>query len=200
MNTISQPKDREKSNWKDYWINTELVPSKREDKQLPFLIETLKKELDINKIETVLEVGVGYGRVAKAILDTFPNIEEYHGIDISDNAMEQCWENLKGYEAFYGPAPRDFEEYELPGFLFDLVISVETMSAIPENISVQPWIDKMCSLSKKYVVNLDYIKTTHPIFNNGHNYVMHYTYIDDVEFQSIDTPNPDESIFFCIVK
>ena len=159
--------------WKQYWKDTELVPSTREDKQLPFLINKLKEELDINKIETVLEVGVGYGRIAKAILDTFPNISEYHGLDISENAWNQCVEYLKGYENFYAPAWQDFDDYKFPGW-FDLVISVETMSCVPENISIDRWIKKMCNLSKKYVVNLDYVNTTHPIFNNGHDYKHAY--------------------------
>lgn len=176
LNTTDQSRNKGKSkDWKEYWKNTELVPSKREDKQLPWLIDTLKKELDINKIETVLEVGVGYGRVAKAILDTFPKIEDYHGVDISERAWNQSCEYLKGYEQFYAPPWEDFIELDYTG-LYDLVISVETMSCVPESEewTIQMWIDKMCSLSKKYVVNLDYVKTTHPIFNNGHMYNRAY--------------------------
>jgi len=202
LTTSSQ--QRNKNDWKQYWIDTELVPSTREDKQLPFIIETLKKELDITKIETVLEVGVGYGRVAKAILDTFPRIYQYYGIDISKSAIlkskEYCAE--KWYEYASGPFMPfvgDFETEEL-GFLCDLVISVETMSAIPSGAegekTVQKWIQKMCSLSKKYVCNLDYINTTHQILNNAHDYMMAYSF-DVSEF---DTPNNNEKLFICRVK
>jgi len=184
-------------NWKEYWKNTELVPSSREDKQLPFLIATLKKELDISKIETVLEVGVGYGRVAKAILEEFPNVEAYTGIDISQQATDKSREYVTSIS--YGAINSDFEDVEIEGY-WDLVISVETLSAIPEDISVQPWIDKMVSLSKKYVVNLDYTTTTHPIFNNGHDYYSAY-HKHETRTRMFFLPDKfGEELFICWVK
>lgn len=194
--------------WKQYWIDTELVPSKREDKQLPFLINKLKEELDINKIETILEVGVGYGRVAKAILDTFPNILYYDGIDISIKALQESRYYLRKYVGLndislgYKAINVDFENMDMDSIKpFDLVISVETMSTVPENIDICNWIDKMVSLSKKYVVNLDYTKTTHTIFNNGHAYETCYGINDSVKrFEIIPTPNENEKLFICRVK
>ena len=175
-------------NYKEYWKNTELVPSSRPDTQLPFLIKTLKEEIDINKIETVLDVGVGYGRVAKAILEEFPEIIEYSGIDISEFAIKQSVNNLRKYWAYEGQDKQDiytwytqdFETYEL-GSLYDLVISVETMSVVPDWGTVCNWMDKMVSLSKKYIVNLEYINTTNQINNIGHDYKLYYDHHSKVD-------------------
>lgn len=202
----TESKSYNKDNYKDYWKKTELVPSSREDKQLPFLIETLKKELDINKIETVLEVGVGYGRVAKAIIDNFTRLKIYEGIDISESALNQSASYLDDYDNIISSKPLyfytegDFEEIDIQ-HLYDLVISVETMSTIPANIDCCHWIDKMISLSKKYVVNLDYIETTHPIFNNGHAYETCYGINNNVQkFEIIPTLNTNEKLYICRVK
>lgn len=209
MTNVSQERNNwnfsHNEKWKQYWIDTELVPSTKEDKQLPFLINKLKEELDINKIETVLEVGVGYGRVAKAILETLPNLIRYDGMDISNKALQESRYYLRkhiglndlgmGYRAILG----DFEnDIPIPNF-YDLVISVETMSTVPESISIEHWIEKMCKLSKKYVVNLDYWKTTNNISNNGHDYLEAYgkCYCYPNEYE---TPNPHELLYIGRVK
>ncbi len=174
--------------YKEYWKNTELVPSSKPDTQLPFLIKTLKEGLDISKIESVLEVGVGYGRVAKAILDEFPVVDLYDGLDISEYALNQSVEYLGEHIVLnkhigYCPYPADdFLEAAIPE-MYDLVISVETMSVIPDEETVRKWIDKMCKLSKKYVVNLDYSRTTDPITNIKHNY--HEIYEDRYECNEV---------------
>jgi SAM-dependent methyltransferase len=192
------------TNYKQFWLQTELVPSKKEDKQLPFLIDILKEELDMDKVETVLEVGVGYGRVAKAILDTFPHIGLYDGLDISESALKQSEKYLKEYledgHVGYCPYPEgDFLDLPIHE-LYDLVISVETMSVVPESISIQPWIDKMISASKKYVVNLDYTTTTHPIFNNGHDYYSAY-HEHEVTTKMWFTPDSlNSKLFICRVE
>jgi SAM-dependent methyltransferase len=190
-------------NYKEVWLNTNLRPSKNDNGQLEHLIKTLKEKLTFDRIETVLEVGVGYGRVAKAILDTFPNIETYVGTDISDNAWNQCCEYLKDYSNFYAPAPRDFEEAPIP-VLYDLVISVDTMSVLPTGYNIQPWIDKMCKLSKKYVVNLDYKMNVYSdiLINNPHNYAKCYKDNKDVYALGVfDVPDrPTQEIFIAYIK
>jgi hypothetical protein len=69
---------------------------------------------------------------------------------------------------------------------YDLVISAEVMTSIPkqDDTRVGYFIDKMCSMSKKYVVNIDWFwdkergerKPQRPIYaiNNYHEYDHHY--------------------------
>ena len=171
--------------WKERWRNNaRLIPSKQEDKQLPFLINALRDNIDISKVETVLEVGIGYGRIAKVLFDLFPNLQRYHGVDISWNAIRQSIEELRkvwkwspDVKSVYSWDTIDFEEFESDRY-YDLVISVETMSCIPEYIDIQPWIDKMCLLSKEYVVNLDYIQTLNTLHSNKHDYFTAYNMVN----------------------
>lgn len=196
--------EQQTNDYKQFWKDTELVPNSLPDTQLPLLIETLKKELDFGKIETVLEVGVGYGRVAKALLDDPDNvINLYDGVDISEKAINQSEEYLKEHmigsytHQGYCPYPsEDFETCPIPE-IYDMVISVETMSVVPHDI--RPWIDKMISLSKKYVVNLDFTRGNDTITNNPpHKYWLPYTCATIekklVNWEEIRIPN-NESIF-----
>lgn len=154
-----------------YWTNTNIVPRENENKhQLPNLISILKSYCDINKIESILEVGVGYGRVAKEILDNFPNIQIYIGLDMNKDVNKSS--EYVGYPD-YVPAEMDFEKDSRLHRLFDMVISVETMSVVPHDVT--SWIAKMISYSKKYVVNLDYA-TAPDSFSKvpPHPYYDHY--------------------------
>ena len=202
--------------WKEFWLDMELTFSQKEDTQTPFLIDTLNRELDFNKISTVLEVGIGYGRVAKEILEIPDNvIDLYDGVDISELAIKQSEIYLDdhvtktkkgkrkndhtGYDFMVG----DFEELGICES-YDLVISAETMSILPSNYNVQKWIDLMVRMSKKYVVNLDYHEWSNStvVFNNGRDYLKLYQDNDSIfradDFKIPDYPN--EKIYICRVK
>jgi SAM-dependent methyltransferase len=180
--------------YKDYWRNANLVPSKAEDKQLPLLIDTLKKEPNMDTVASVLEVGVGYGRIAKAIIDTFPDISLYHGMDISSSAN-----NLRHYRAYIGEVC-DFDStlyWDNP--VFDLVISVETLSIVP--IDVSGWINKMISLSKKYCINVDFTRGNDTITGlPPKDYSGYYNSNPNVlDCKEIEFPN-NESAFIVRVR
>lgn len=199
---IRTPENQEEysKDYKKFWLNIGLKPNEnREDTQLSFLLETLEKEIDTKKVETVLEIGVGYGRIAKGILDAFPKIGTYIGIDLSVRAMEECFEYLKGYDNFSGTAPLDFEEHNAGEVFFDMVISVETMSCLPAGYNVHKWINKMVSLSKKYVINLDYTQDGGYIFDNPHDYTHLYKSNKDVRaLGNVDVG--DQSIFIAYIR
>lgn len=203
-----------KDNYKYYWSIMELVPSEKEDTQLPFLIRTLKEQLDIDKIETVLEVGIGYGRVAKGILDNFPNINLYDGVDISELAIEESDIFLDDYVTKTKKGKRanthtgychmvgDFETLHIPE-LYDLVISCATLSVLPTDKQAQTWLDKMISLSKKYVVNLDYHEDSDSnlVFNNARNYPELYGSFGISSLKTFTIPDyPNEKLYITRVK
>lgn len=54
------------------------------DRQGALTSQVIIKELDLSEKDVVLEVGVGVGRLAKAIA---PLVREYHGMDISANMI-----------------------------------------------------------------------------------------------------------------
>lgn len=180
----------------------ELSPSKAEDTQTPFIIETLSKEIDINKVETVLDVGVGFGRIALGILETFPNVNLYDGIDFSELAIKQSEAFLDNYivktkkgkranvHQGYCYMVEDFEEANIPE-LYDLVISCQTLSTIPDEEVVEKWVKKMVSLSKKYVVNVDYHhkSDSNIVFNIGRDYGFYYTSNLIWTFNEYNIPN-----------
>jgi SAM-dependent methyltransferase len=179
--------NRASQRWKEYWLNADVVPSQREDTQIKYLMGILEKELDLESINNILEVGVGYGRVAEALLNYFHMRHfiqpKYIGLDISYETLKRSdqYIAIKVPGSNYNKCHADFEaeKIKLTG-KFDLVISVETMSVVPYDVEF--WIDKMVSLSNKYVVNLDFRNDNdvltncppHPyeVYYNGNNRVV----------------------------
>lgn len=196
-----------KENYKWYWQNMELVPSQREDTQIDFIIKTLQEQIDISKVETVLDVGVGFGRVARPILDTFPVIDHYDGIDFSELAIKQSESFLDDHSSIsggpYDAIPGDFEELGIAES-YDLVISALTLSTLPTDEQAQKWLSKMASLSKKYVVNVDYHEDSDSniVFNIGRNYFGLYKHTRNViEIKQFDIPNyKNVRMYICRVK
>jgi len=184
-----------------------VVPSQREDTQIEYLMVTLERELDLDSIDNILEVGVGYGRVAKALLSYF-RIHHlirpaYTGLDISYETLKQSekYLELKAVGSNYFKCHADFEAENI-GLTkkFDLVISVETMSVVPYDVEF--WIDKMVSLSNKYVVNLDF-RSSNDVLTNcpPHPYEIYYNGNDRVvKLDRFRTPSrPAEEIFIARV-
>jgi len=124
---------------------TNPLTKKGQDKEESKLVEYLKN-IEFN---TVFEFGCGFGRVAKLIIDNF-NINEYVGVDISlgqiNNAKKQGLDKAK----FYHSAILDFSTEKK----FDLVIGTGVAMHIPEK-QIIPTIQKLISLSKKHIINID---------------------------------------------
>jgi SAM-dependent methyltransferase len=159
-------------------------------------VNVMKKELDINKIENVLEIGCGFGRISKVMIELLPSLKNYEAIDLSKEMIEQ-WKSyckLRESEGAFIAYVADFEDKEERFGLYDLVLSVEVMTSIPSGIQgeyrVKKFIDRMIDHSKKYVVNQDWfnapnrqeqleskrkqMKSFYDI-NQYHDYDLHYS-------------------------
>ena len=156
------------------------------------------KMIDRRKVETVLDVGCGFGRMTNIIITSrlFPNVKRIVAVDISEGMLKEARRTIftKAQNKIVRLVCADFEEYDFDTFLnrvglpafYDLVISSEVMTSIPkvEEDRVRQFIAKMCWLSKKYVVNVDWYwdkergerKPQAPVFviNNYHWYNDHY--------------------------
>jgi hypothetical protein len=159
-------------------------------------------------------VGIGYGRIAKEILEIPDNvIDLYDGVDISELAIKQSeiylddhvTKTKKGKRANshtgYCYMIGDFEELGICES-YDLVISVETLSALPTDERAKKWIDLMIKRSKKYVVNLDHLTDSSVVLYNGRNYW--HMYMDHPSVYTVnefDIPDyKNEKIYITRVK
>jgi SAM-dependent methyltransferase len=172
-------------------------------------LDIIKEELDLSKLETVLDIGVGYGRLAKIILDNTHSIKQYDGIDISQIQLDRSIDYVRyayGESARYFAYRFDFDDIKVENWIkYDLVISTEVMTCFP--FDVKPWIDKMISLSKKYVLNLDHYTVPREkslednILRNWHFYPGDYTSNKDiVNLKGIKIPEYSQTLFVGRVK
>lgn len=132
-----------------------------------------KKLLEyLSKLEfkTVLEVGCGFGRITKLLLENF-EIDEYHATEYSPNLVEQTKMNVYKFKNinFTAGMIQDLEIEKK----YDLVLGVEVLMHIkPEEVLKA--IQKLVSFSKKHIVNVDWYDEPKPKIHARHNFVHDY--------------------------
>ena len=107
-------------------------------------------KMELNKDKSVLEIGVGTGRLAVRVA---PLCGEFYGVDISSKTIERAKENLAEFENVR-LACADFLSYEF-GRTFDVVYSSLTFMHIKEK---QKAINKVAALLKddgRFVLSID---------------------------------------------
>ena len=107
-------------------------------------------KMELNKNKSVLEIGVGTGRLAVRIA---PLCGEFYGVDISSKTIERTKENLAEFE-YVRLSCADFLSYEFDG-TFDVVYSSLTFMHIEDK---QKAINKVAALLKdsgKFVLSID---------------------------------------------
>ena len=113
-------------------------------------------------IESVLELGCGFGRITKLLLTKFPNIKEYLAVDLLPHQLENakkyvCSNNYK--ITFF---LSDIQTLNTNNKKYDLVIISEVLlHIIPAEID--SIIKKIISLSNKHSVNIDWYEDNLPL-------------------------------------
>lgn len=140
----------------------------------------------ISKLDfsTVLEVGCGFGRMTKLVLNEFPNIVNYDAIDISKHQIENAKKHVQSDKVkFQQSTIQDFK----PQKKYDIVFSTYVLMHVkPDEIS--PVITKLVGLSNKFVINVDWYQEPKPIIHEGHNFVHDYEklYQTNPEVETVD--------------
>jgi trans-aconitate methyltransferase len=136
------------------------------------LIEYLK---NISAFSSVIEIGCGFGRITKLLLSHFPDIEEYLAVDISLHQIK----NAKEYVKQAGKRNTDLQFIVSDVRLleisrrYDLLLASEVfMHILP--LDIDAVMRKLCGLSSKHVVNIDWYEEKTPKKVASHNFIHEY--------------------------
>lgn len=130
------------------------------------------------EFKSVIEVGCGFGRITKLMLENFPSITEYDALDILqdqiDNARKYLGALINKVNNFY---VTDIMSMDSKGKKYDLVLICEVLLHIPHS-DIQQILDRCISWSRKHVINIDWYedKPTQPEMENNclHQYAGLY--------------------------
>lgn len=128
-----------------------------------------------DEIKTVLEVGSGYGRITKFMLESYPKIECYHAIDLSPFKTTKAIEYvpLSKYPTLKITTFDFNNSASLGQYTFDLVLCTEVlMHQLPSEI--KNWIKQMSVLSHRYILNIDWYESKPPDIIASHNFIHDY--------------------------
>ena len=122
-------------------------------------------KLRLLKIDTVLEVGCGFGRLAPFIIDS-EAAKEYHGIDISEKILECHKEYMKDYPKKDHVHMQKASARKMPfsDNSMDCVISSETLSYM-NRTKAEHCLREMIRVASKYVVLIERF-----VYNEEHPY------------------------------
>ena len=107
--------------------------------------------LTLDDTKSVLEIGVGTGRLALRIA---PRCKEFYGIDISPKTIKKAQENLRAFDNVT-LLPGDIEEYP-----FDVVYSSLTFMHIKNKKAVIDKISHLLTQGGRFVLSVDKSQNT----------------------------------------
>ena len=137
--------------------------------------EKLLEVLDTLQFKSVLEVGVGFGRIAKLIMDNYDfAVRSYLGIDISSDQIAQAKRILKKEIASHKAKLEIWDFFTMQDSAkYDLVICAEVLMHIEPEF-VQFFLDKLIGLSSAHVVTIDYYPEIAPRYLADFNFIHDY--------------------------
>ena len=106
--------------------------------------------LQLTKEKSVLEIGVGTGRLA---VRTAPNCREFFGIDLSPKTVKRAKENLKK-QTNVTLICGDFMSYEF-GRKFDVIYSSLTFMHIKDKQAAINKVKTLLNISGRFVISID---------------------------------------------
>jgi SAM-dependent methyltransferase len=141
-------------------------------------------------IDTVFEIGCGYGRITKFMLESYPNIRKYDAVDVSNIKVNAAREYIPVFSPHYQnkvkiwndnfAAPRvindRLEEQRRNNGGYSLVLTTQClMHQLPADIDY--WVKKIGTLSKKYIFTLDWFEEREPDNVAAWNFIHNYDHI-----------------------
>ena len=126
--------------------------------------------------KSVLELGCGFGRITKLLLTTYSNINEYLAVDISPDQIENA-KTLLSSTTLPNELKLDFLVSDIQSLKldkeYDLVILSEVLLHILPS-DIDSIIKKLITLSKKYIINIDWYEDHPPRIQARHNFIHQY--------------------------
>ena len=129
--------------------------------------------------ENFLDVGCGFGRVARLIGERATGF----GLDLSLDQLRRA----KGFAGGHGWARGDAESLPFRDAVFDLVLATEVLMHVPPE-NVRSALGEMVRVARRHVVNLDWYapNTEMTELNWSHDYAAAYALLDvPVQMQRI---------------
>lgn len=160
---------------KEYWLNRgkvyrkQYIHNKQMKLQEKMLIDYLKT---LSAFHTVLEVGCGFGRITKLVLENFPHVTEYLAIDLSPDQVEAAKQYVGGVHADLKFMVLEIQSLDIGKY--DLILCCEVlMHILPEEIESN--ITSLIGLAAKHLVNVDWYEDPVPKQPDGTwNFVHQY--------------------------
>ena len=139
-------KERGKTYYRNFKFNDELIRYQEEQ-----VIGYLKNNISPNEIRTVLEIGCGFGRYTKLILDIFPHIEQYRAIELSLDQLEYAKKYMDDNRVCY--MEKSIQDYQ-DNQKYDLLFAGEILFQIPP-IDIESVMYKVLSLTETHLIHID---------------------------------------------
>ena len=111
----------------------------------------IEKNVPKEDVTKVFEVGCGFGRYTKLILESFPRIVQYRAIDISSDLLNGAKKYVNDKRVIY--VEKAIQGFNI-GEKHDLVFAGETLFQIPTSY-IESVVFKLLSLTRKHFIHID---------------------------------------------